>query len=343
MQGLPSSTDDSDKVAVLIPEAVRERIFPQAHVDLVRQFAQPVMFSDEELGSGDIESQLEGVTVAITGWKSPPIPAASLAPSGSVAFVSHAAGSVKRLGVQAALEAGDVRVSHAAPVIAQAVAEFTITQILAHLRRHRQMDAGLHAGEPWFRIRDGNLGLLLAAQEVGIVGLGYVGRMVLDLLRPFGCRVCVYDPFVSDEQARSLGVELMDLEQLFTRCAVVSLHAANLPATEGMIRREHLMSMSAGSLLVNTARAGLIEPGAMLEVLQQGQIYAAIDTFDIEPLPEDDGMRGLPNVYLSPHCAGHTSDSYLMQGLCAVEEARSYLAGLELKSEIHRDKAAMLA
>ena len=338
-----SGSSTCPEVAVLIPEKMRERIFPRVAEDALNSFAQAVIVADDVLASGHLEPILSNAEAVITGWKSPQLPPHCFAPLGSVGFVAHAAGSVKTLGVIDALEAGHVRVSHAAPVIAQAVAEFTLAQILAHLRRHREMDTGLRQGTPWFNLRENTLGMLLGAQEVGIVGLGYVGRLVLNLLRPFGCKIFVFDPFVEAAEAGQLGVTLVGLEEMFDRCMVVSLHAANLPATKGMITRDLLERLTKGSLLVNTARAGLIESGAMVDVLKQSRIFAAIDAFDIEPLPDGDVLRQLHNVYLSPHFAGHTRDSYLMQGLCAVDEVRRFFSGIELTCEILRDRVATVA
>lgn len=337
-----SHPTSAPKVAVLMPEEVRSRIFPAQVEDALSAFAQPVFVSDEDLASGAFAAALTDVTAVITGWLSPKL-SQVVAPRGEVAFVSHAAGSVKLLDVETALVDGHIRVSHAAPQIALAVAEFTLTQILAHLRLHGQQDAGLRGTLGWAEMRKDLLGQLLAEQTVGLVGLGYVGRLVLDRLRPFGCKVAVYDPFISAEEADRLSVTLMELDALFAGCAVVSLHAANLPATTGMIKGRHLQAMADGSLLVNTARAGLLEPGALVAELQGGRIFAAIDTFDIEPLPDNDPLRRMPNVYLSPHCAGHTRESYLRQGLSAVEEVRRYFAGEPLQQEIHREKAAALA
>lgn len=343
--------DPKPRIAVLIPEQKRALVFPEQVEAALAAFATPVIPSDRTLESGDLCPVLDDVPAAITGWGSPAIPAAALAPNGgSVRFVSHSAGSVRSLGVQQALEAGTLRVSHAASVIAYAVAEFTLAQMLAHVRRHREFDAGFRNGTPWFDMRERLLGQLLGAQEVGIVGLGYVGRLVLDLLRPFGCPISVYDPFVDGAQAAVLGVTLRGLDDLFQTCTIVTLHAANLPATERMITRAHLTSMRPGSLLVNTARAGLIEEGAMLEVLREGHIFAALDCFDTEPgLGQDmtcdmrSELRPLRNLYPSPHCAGHTSDSYVRQGMTSVEEVRRFLNGEDLRQEIPKEKAAMLA
>lgn len=335
-------TGTRPRVAVLMPAEVRSRIFPSEVAEALSAFAEPVFVSDEDLQSGAFADALQDVTAVITGWLSPDL-SQLVAPQGGISFVSHAAGSVKRLGVEAALRAGHIRVSHSAPEIALPVAEFTLTQILAHLRLHREQDAGLRGTMGWADMRKRYLGQLLAAQEVGLVGLGYVGRLVLDRLRPFGCKVSVCDPYLSAEQADKLGVTLLDLDTMFARCPVVSLHAPNLPATEGMITRSHLEAMAPGSLLINTARAGLLEPGALVSVLEQGRIFAAIDTFDMEPLPGDDPLRGMPNVYLSPHCAGHTKESYVRQGFSAVEEVRRYFAGEATKQEIQRERAAVLA
>jgi phosphoglycerate dehydrogenase-like enzyme len=332
-----------EKVAVLIPEETRGRIFSEEAMAALSSFADPVIPTDGELSGGDLADCLEGIQAVITGWKSPKVPPSSLSPDGSVRFVSHAAGSINPLKVGEALQQGHIRVSHAAPVIADAVAEFTLAQILAHLRRHREMDAGLRTKTPWFELRDQYLGHLLGAQDVGIVGLGYVGRLVLELLRPFGCKVFIFDPFVTDDQAAEMGVTRLSLDQLFARCSVVSLHAANLQATKGMITKAHLSAMRPGGLLVNTARAGLIAPDALAATLREGRIFAALDTFDVEPLPENDALRRMDNVYLSPHCAGHTKESYVRQGLSAVEEVRLFVSGKELKQEIAREKAAILA
>ncbi|MBU2867889.1 hydroxyacid dehydrogenase [Pacificibacter marinus] len=323
-------------------EEVRSLIFTQEVEKALSAFAQPVIFSDDDLASGEFTKALQGITAVITGWRCPTFPQL-LAPQGDIEFVSHAAGSVKFLEVEKALVGGHIRVSHSAPEIALAVAEFTLTQILAHLRLHRQQDDGLHGTMDWAEMRKAYLGHLLAAQNVGLVGLGYVGRLVLERLRPFGCTVSVYDPFISAQEAERLGVTLLELDELFANCSVVSLHAANLPATEGMIKREHLSAMADGGLLVNTARAGLLEPGALVEELQRGRIFAAIDTFDVEPLPASDPLRQMSNVYLSPHCAGHTRESYVRQGLAAIEDVRRFFAGEPLKQEIRREKAAALA
>ena len=244
--------DTRPRVAVLMPAEVRSRIFPQQAEGALNAFAHPVFVSDEDLVSGALANALRDVTAVITGWLSPTL-SHLLAPQGDIVFVSHAAGSVKRLDVEQALVDGHIRVSHSAPEIALAVAEFTLAQILAHLRLHTRQDAGLRGTMGWAEMRKGYLGQLLAAQTVGLVGLGYVGRLVLDRLRPFGCKVAVYDPFISTEEAERLGVTLMELDTLFASCPVVSLHAANLPATEGMITRSHLHAMVDGSLLVNTA------------------------------------------------------------------------------------------
>jgi phosphoglycerate dehydrogenase-like enzyme len=339
-QGAPGA--NRPKVAVLMPEEVRGRIFPASVQAQLAEFAEPVLLPDDMLFAGRVEPYLEGITAVITGWKGPRLTDV-LAPQGSIAYVSHAAGSIRLLGITHALAEGRIRVSHSATAIGEAVAEFTLAQILAHLRLHRRMDAEMRAGADWFPLRHTVLGGLMRMQKVGLVGMGYIGRMVRELLRPFRCEVLVYDPFLGAAEAERLGVTLCSLEDLFRDCPIVSLHAPNIEATHGMIRKAHFDMMQDGALVVNTARAGIIEEGAMLAALQERRIFAALDVFDDEPVPDDDPLLKLPNVYLTPHCAGHTRESYVLQGTNAVEDMRRYFAGEPLLQEIPSDKAHQMA
>ncbi len=330
------------KVAVLMPEEVRGRIFPAEAVERLSKFAEPVFFPDEALVAEGLGARLEGIEAVITGWKAPPLTDV-VAPAGGVKYVSHAAGSIRLLHITEALEKAEIRVSHSATAIGEAVAEFTIAQILAHLRLHREVDVDLRNGRDWDELRHGNLFGLLRMQKVGLVGMGYIGRMVRELLRPFRCEVVVYDPFLTEEEAAKLGVTLSELEPLFRDCTIVSLHAPNIPETQGMIRKAHFDLMQDDALLVNTARAGIIEKGAMLAALQDGRIYAALDVFDKEPILPGDAHFDHPRAYLTPHNAGHTKQSYMLQGLNAVEDVRRYFAGEPLLQEIPPDRAHQMA
>ncbi len=159
---------------------------------------------------------------------------------------------------------------------AQAVAELTMGLILAALRRICQIDRQLRAGE-WPRTQ----GQLLAAQTVGIVGLGRVGRRVARLCQAFDAKVVAHDSYI--KQAPQ-GIELVPLEKLLTAADIVSLHLTYDADTHHLLDGEAFARMKPGVVVINTARGGLIDEAALIEALTSGQLgAAALDVFEQEP------------------------------------------------------------
>ncbi|MBN9123337.1 MAG: phosphoglycerate dehydrogenase [Nitrosospira sp.] len=159
---------------------------------------------------------------------------------------------------------------------AQAVAELAMCMILAALRRICEIDRLLRAGE-WPRIQGG----LLAAQTVGIVGLGRVGKRVAALCQAFGAQVVAHDSYV--EQSLP-GVKLTTLPVLLAEASVVSLHLTYDAQTHHLLNAEAFSRMKPGAVVVNTARGGLIDEAALAEALNTGRLgAAALDVFEQEP------------------------------------------------------------
>ena len=178
---------------------------------------------------------------------------------------------------------------------------------------------------------------------VGVVGASRTGCETILLLRAFGAHVLVFDPTLSTADACSLGVEPVDLDDLLERSQIVTMHAPVLPETRGMIGVRELALMRDGALLVNSARASLVDNDALLAELRSGRIEAALDVFDIEPLLEDSELRRLGNTVLSPHMAGHTIETHRQQGTAMVEEVARFLHGDALKYEITPEMVASMA
>jgi phosphoglycerate dehydrogenase-like enzyme len=335
---------DSDKpiVTILIPEATRKKVLsPEALADLA-SVARVRLPNGSSLTTDDLAPMLDGAVACITGWGTPPLSADLLADKPTVRLVAHTAGSVRNLVPVDRMEGG-LRVSHAAAIIADAVAEFVISEALLGLRSLHEIDGGMRAGEDWKSLRERTTGRLLGACTVGIVGAGYVGRKVIHLFQAFGSRILVYDPLLSPKAATELGALPRSLDELLAESDVVSLHAPVLPETRGMIGAAQLARLRDGALFINTARAALVDEEALLSELQSGRISAALDVFSIEPLPIDSPFRALPNVILSPHAAGHTTDTYLRQGQAMVEEVRRYLRGEPLLFEVSAQKLPTMA
>jgi phosphoglycerate dehydrogenase-like enzyme len=330
------------KVAVLLTPMRREQVFsPQAEEQLT-SFATPVTPEGTLLRSEDLPALLDGAIACLTGWGTPTLSAELLASHPSLRLVAHTAGSVRNLVPLSALQKG-LRISHAAAIIADSVAEFVISQALTCLRQLNEMDKDMKAGRGWEQIRNDYPGRLLGSKTVGVVGTGRVGRAVIHLLNAFGCRVLAYDPYLTEKQVRQLGVEAVKLDNLMQQVDIVTLHAPVLPETIGLIGKSQLAQLRDHAIFINAARAPLVDEEALLHELENGRILAVLDVYSKEPLPLDSRFRSLPNVLLSPHAAGHTIDSHLRQGQAMIEEIQRFLLGEALRYEITPEMFSILA
>jgi D-3-phosphoglycerate dehydrogenase len=140
---------------------------------------------------------------------------------------------------------------------------------------------------------------------VGIVGLGRIGRALARRCQGFDMRILAHDAAPDAAYANQHGIELVDLATLFREADFVSINAPLTPATEKIVNRERLAVMKRSAFLINTARGGLVDEAALYEALAAGRIAGAgLDVFAVEPLPTGSPLRELPNVLLTPHCAG---------------------------------------
>ena len=213
---------------------------------------------------------------------------------------------------------------------ASAVAEFTIGAILAATRNIARGHEALRRGE-WRGdlYRADEIGNELSDMTVGVIGYGEIGIRVVRLLKAFGCRVLVADPYVqlTPEDARD-GVRLVALEELLEGCDVVSLHARVTPETEGFIDADAFARMRPGAVFVNTARGPLVDYEALARALGSGRLGGAmLETFAVEPVPADWALLGLPNVTLTPHIAGASLKTVRIAASQAAEEVRRFIAG----------------
>ncbi len=133
------------------------------------------------------------------------------------------------------------------------------------------------------------------------------------------------------------------LDELLSNCRVIALHAPSTPQTYRMIGARELALMKDGALLVNTARASLVDSGAMLTELRNGRISAALDVFDEAPLPADSPLRRLANVILTPHVASHTVNTHFRQGEVTVDEVQRFVTGEPLRYAVTAEMLETMA
>lgn len=196
-------------------------------------------------------------------------------------------------------------------VNAQSVAEHTLLLMLACLRRLTEIHGNTVAGV-WKKQEQGVRTFEMHGKTVGLVGMGSIAQKVSQLLKPFGVRILYFDPFRLDETTeRELSVEYTDLNTLLAESDVVSLHCPLTDGNRHLINETAISRMKRDSVLVNTARGGLVDSVALHAALQDGQLsFAALDVHETEPIPADYALKSLPNVILTPHVAGVTADSF---------------------------------
>lgn len=206
-----------------------------------------------------------------------------------------------------------------------AVAEFTLGLMLALIKRmpqaHQCLKQGIWRGD-FYRFDMTNWNL--AQMTVGLIGFGAIGRLVHEMLKPFGTRVLIHDPFVSP----AAGLEIVPLDELLKNADIVSLHARLNPQTRGMMGAGQFALMKAGSYFVNTARGGLVDYGALYDALAGGRLAgAALDCFEHEPVQAGDRLLALDNVLLTPHIGGASRLTAQRAAGAVAEDVQRFLAG----------------
>lgn len=215
-------------------------------------------------------------------------------------------------------------------------AELAFGLILALARHIPRADASMRAGR-WDRKQF--MGMELHGKTLGIIGMGRVGRALAERARAFGMAVVAFDPFVPERAARHLGL-VSQVDDVYAKADILSLHALVVPETQGMINAAAIEKMKPGVLIVNTARGKLINGADLAAALRSGQVGgAAIDVYDVEPPPPDHPLAGLDNVILIPHLGASTSEAQAAVGIQAADQVINYL--IDGKTENVRNRAVL--
>ena len=250
---------------------------------------------------------------------------------------------ISRDGARRALDHG-VTVSCSRGGWSPAVAEMALALMLNTLRRVSDYHAAMQSGnEAWVRQFPADIAPTereLTGRSVGIIGFGGVGRRLAELLRPFRVELRVADPYVSDDAVAAIAGRRVEMAELLAESDVVVLSAAASGETRHLLGRAEIKALRRDAVLVNVARAALVDTQALVARLERGDLFAAVDVFDEEPLPPDAPLRRLPNAYLTPHRAGGILASVERVISWLVDDLEAYAAGQPLKHEL---TSAMLA
>lgn len=274
------------------------------------------------LEPGDLEEAVEGAAALII--RSATTVSASLLEAGrDLVVVGRAGIGLDNVDVAAATRRG-VMVVNAPQANILSAAEHTMALLLAQARNVPQAHRALVAGR-WERSRWE--GVELHGKVLGVIGLGRVGALVAQRALAFGMQLLAYDPYVSAERARQMGVELVSLEEALRRSDFLTIHLPKTPETAGLLDADRLSVCRPGVRIVNTARGGIIDEKALAAAIIEGRVGgAALDVFESEPTISSP-LFDLPSVVVTPHLGASTREAQDKAGVTIAEQVQLALAG----------------
>jgi (S)-sulfolactate dehydrogenase len=250
---------------------------------------------------------------------------------GELLAACNAVSVIGRLGVGldnidvAACEARAIRVIPATGANALAVAEYVIATAMVLLRGAYQSSAAV-AGGGWPRAALSG-GRETSGKTLGLIGFGSIGRLTAKLAKSLGMQVIAFDPMLPPQDAvwAESDVRGLALDELLSCADVVSLHVPLTPQTRGLLSAARVAAMKRGAVVINTARGGVADEGAIAAAIKEGRLGgAAFDVFEPEPPPAGNPWVGCPNVILTPHIAGVTAEANTrVSSLIAAEVAKA--------------------
>ena len=232
-----------------------------------------------------------------------------------------------------AAEKRDIQVSYTPDAPAPAVAELTIGMMLTLLRSVHVSNSQMHLGK-WHRF----FGRRLSEITIGIIGIGRIGRGVLEHLQGFGNpKILVNDISIEDDIIKKFNVECSSKEKIYKQSDIVTLHLPLTGQTKDMIKKDHLLSMKTDAIIINTSRGGIINESDLYEVMQSGHLSgAAIDVFDNEPYNGD--LKDIERCLLTAHMGSMSVDCRARMEIEATEEVVRFLTDKTLKGLVPEEE-----
>jgi D-3-phosphoglycerate dehydrogenase / 2-oxoglutarate reductase len=303
---------------------VRERIADPG-LDLLRERFDVVQDADSDLAS------IIGEFDAIIIRSATSLDAELIGRAGRLKVIGRAGVGVDNVDVDAATRRGIV-VANAPEATVVSAAEHTLALLLAVARNVPQAHAALKQGA-WERSRFA--GIELAGKTLGVLGLGRIGRQVARRALAIGLRVVAYDPYVSLERFRELGVEPAPApEDVYREADLITLHLPLNEETRGLLDKDAFAQMRDGVRIVNAARGGLLDEEALADAIRSGKVAgAALDVFEEEPYSGP--LLELEQVVVTPHLAGSTSEAQDRAGLIIAEQVAAALEGQLVETAVN--------
>ncbi|MBA3713621.1 MAG: phosphoglycerate dehydrogenase [Pyrinomonadaceae bacterium] len=252
--------------------------------------------------------------------------------AGRLRAIGRAGVGVDNIDVPAATARGIV-VMNAPDGNTMTTAEHTLALLLALARRVPQGSASLRAGK-WERKKF--VGVELRGKTLGVVGLGRIGRVVASRARGFEMKVVAYDPFIAPEQMRDTDLELLPLAEVCARADFLTVHTPLTPETRGIIGAKEFALMKPQVRVINCARGGLVDEGALYNAIKEGRVAgAALDVFETEPPAADHPLLSLEEVIATPHLGASTKEAQEGVAVTVAEQMRDYFLTGALRGAVN--------
>jgi len=262
-----------------------------------------IVKNGKDIPEAEMVERIQSADILLTGWGSPLIPAVIAKNPGKLKYICHLTGEMRRI-VPLEIIQSEIPVTNWGNAPAFWVAEGAMVLLMAMLKNLRGFIVEKQAGywrdaSPAAAEQAGSL----CGLKVGLYGLGFIGRIFCDLLRPFRSVIRAFDPYTRDWPE---GVERVDsLEELFAGSHAIVLHVGLTPETRNSVNAKLLSLMPDHGILINTARGGIIDQEALFAELKTGRLRAGLDVLaGDDALPADHPARNWPNVILTSHMIG---------------------------------------
>ena len=309
-------------IGFVVPGDDPPQLQGSSHLDRLAPYGEVELFTDLSANMDEQMERVRGAQVILNTRGSVKWPAEALRALPELRMISVCSIGTDNIDVAVASELGIV-VSNQPGRTAGVVAEHTIGLMFAVAKLAAFQTTELRAGR-WGRAE----AILLQGKTLGVIGTGNIGREVARLGNALGMKVIAWTFSPSAGRARDIGVEFVELDDLFRRSDVVTPHLRLTDDTRGMIGRHEIGLMKPGSVLVNCGRGELVDTSALVEALNSGHLAgAALDVFDVEPLPPDHPILSCEQVVLTPHMADQTPEGIELLNEGVVDNAIAFLEG----------------
>lgn len=280
-------------------------------------------------GDGFTVEQLEDYDILLTGWRTPMLPESLSQLSDRTRYVCHLTGTLRSMIPRSIVQSSNWVVTNWGTSISRFVSEMNLALLLGVSRRFPQVRRVMETGDGWKR--ELLPGTSLFGKRIGLYGYGLIAREFHKLIEPFGMEVYVFDPYI-DTARLTLPIQTVSsLEELFHSSEIISIHAGLTPETESSVDFRLLSMLPEDGIVVNTARAGIIEQAALLRAVEQTGLRFGLDVFHEEPLSPSSPLVSSPQVICTPHSAGVVGNQFAMIWTTALENLVRFAEGRQLK------------